>query len=108
MPPRTSAARALACDDGSPATTAGKLISSARPTTPGSLRSASISATSSLAPGVSSSVDGTHDGTVANTSNGSPAARASSQRTPPMPATFATSCGSHTTPVTPRGSTASA
>ena len=105
---REREASTLARLAGSPATTAGKLISSARPTTPSSPSSVSIASGPSSAPGVSSGVEGTHEGTVAITSNGKPAARFSSQRTPGTPATLATSCGSHTTAVTPWGSTVSA
>ena len=58
--------------------------------------------------GDSKSDAGTHDGAITNTSSGSPSVASSSQRTPSTPATLAISCGSQTTAVVPRGTTARA
>ena len=51
---------------------------------------------------------GTHDGAITNTSSGSPSVALRSQSTPSTPATLAISCGSQTTAVVPRGTTARA
>ena len=53
-------------------------------------------------------VAGTQLGAMTVTSSGSPRDACAMNRTPAGPATFATSCGSATTAVTPRGTTTSA
>src|SRR5690606_23693644 len=92
----------------SPATTSGKLITSATPTTRGWRSNLSIASSGNSAPAVSNPLLGTQLGTVTHTSNGSPVVESRSHSTPFSPATLAISWGSHTTPVTPRGSTARA
>ena len=59
-------------------------------------------------PATRSPTPGTHDGAITNTSSGSPSVAPSSHSTPSTPATLAISCGSQTTAVVPRGTTARA
>ena len=88
--------------------TPGKFIISATPSARGWRRIWRISSGPSGPRGDSKSLAGTHDGAITNTSSGSPSVAPSSQSTPATPATFAISCGSHTTAVVPRGTTARA
>ncbi len=53
-------------------------------------------------------VAGTHEEAMSLTASGSPRAASTMKRMPGSPATLAISCGSLTTQVTPRGSTAAA
>ena len=88
--------------------TPGKFIISATPSARGWRRISRISSGPSGPRGDSKSDAGTHDGAITKTSSGSPSVAASSQSTPSTPATLAISCGSQTTAVVPRGTTARA
>ena len=105
---RRRKASSLARTPGSPATTPGKFITSARPSTRGSASSAARSAASSRAPDGFES-RGRHAGRgVDPMSSGARSASRSMKRMPWRPRTLPISCGSVTTVVTPRGTTARA
>ena len=91
--------------DGEPATTPGKFIISASPSTRLRRISDSRSPGARARRGDSNGDAGTHDGAMKKTSSWRSADASSSQWTPSVPSTFAISCGSATTAVVPSGST---
>ena len=99
------ASASFSSSDGAPATTPGKFIISARPSTRLRRISASRSPGARARRGDSNGDAGTHDGAMKNTSSWRSADASSSQWTPSVPSTFAISCGSATTAVVPSGST---
>ena len=106
--PSTCGATIRASTSGSPAITPGKFIISATPSARGWRRISRISSGPSD-PNEDSKCDaGTHDDAITNTSSGSPSVASRYQRIPSSPATLASSCGSLTTAVVPRGTTARA
>ena len=81
-------------------------MTSPSPCTPGSPKNGAKSSAYSLAPACSNGVAGTQLGSIMRTSSGSPFASASMYSIPSAPFTFAISCGSAITVVTPSGKTA--
>ena len=88
--------------------TPGKFIISATPSARGCSRISRISSGPSDPSGDSKCDAGTHEDAITNTSSGSPSVARRYQRIPSTPATLASSCGSLTTAVVPRGTTARA
>ena len=92
----------------SPPITPGKFITSANPCATPSRRSAAMSSAPMAPPLLAIAVAGTQLGAMMTMCSGDPHAASAINRTPAGPATFAISCGSVTTVVTPCGNTAAA
>ncbi len=98
----------MASTPGSASTTPGKFITSASPSTQGlAWKRGEVDRVERGARGLHA-VAGTQEGAITNIESGEPLALSSMKRMPSRPSTLAISCGSVTTVVVPRGTTARA